>query len=67
MQEREFNNADSFAMAFDETWDKIDCSEKDQKIKKVIEHLSEHPFVLNNYDNALAVAKFRLNSLGKFK
>ena len=66
MVDKYFNNADSFAMAFDEEWEKIKCEDKAKKIKKVIEILSEHPFVISNPEMAEKIADFRINLLGKF-
>ena len=37
MKERTFNNADSFAISFDEEWQKLDCDDESLKINKVIE------------------------------
>ncbi len=67
MSEKKYNNADSFAMSFDEEWERIECSDKNLKIKKAIENLSDHPFVVSNPDMAKSVASFRINSLRKFK
>tara|TARA_B100000212_G_scaffold169383_1_gene127436 strand:+ start:311 stop:514 length:204 start_codon:yes stop_codon:yes gene_type:complete len=67
MKERTFNNADSFAMSFDEEWQKFECEDEISKIKKVIDLLSEHPFVQSNPEIAFKIANFRINSLGKFK
>ena len=66
MIDKLYNNADSFSMAFDEEWEKIKCEDKAKKIKKVIEVLSEHPFVISNPEMALKIADFRINLLGKF-
>ena len=66
MEDKLYNNADSFSMAFDEEWEKIKCEDKAKKIKKVIEVLSEHPFVISNPDMAVKIADFRINLLGKF-
>ena len=66
MVDKLYNNADSFSMAFDEEWEKIKCEDKAKKIKKVIEVLSEHPFVISNPDMAVKIADFRINLLGKF-
>ena len=66
MKDKIYNNADSFAMSFDEEWQKINCNDIDQKIVKVIENLSDHPFVISNLDNAKKIAKFRIYSLKKF-
>jgi len=66
MIDKLYNNADSFSMSFDEEWEKIKCEDKSEKIKKVIEVLSEHPFVISNPEMAVKIAKFRINLLGKF-
>ena len=66
MIDKLYNNADSFSMAFDEEWEKIKCEDKAKKIKKVIEVLSEHPFVISNPEMAEKIANFRINLLGKF-
>ena len=67
MKDKTYNNADSFAMSFDEEWRKVNCNDKAQKIDKVIEILSEHPFVISNLDNARNIAEFRIYSLKKFQ
>ena len=66
MVDKFYNNADSFSMAFDEEWEKIKCEDKAKKIKKVIELLSDHPFVISNPEMAVKIADFRINLLGKF-
>ena len=66
MKERTFNNADSFAISFDEEWQKIECEDEILKINKVIELLSDHPFVQSNLDTAFKIANFRIKSLKKF-
>ena len=66
MIDKLYNNADSFSMAFDEEWKKIKCEDKNKKIKKVIELLSNHPFVISNPETAEKIANFRINLLGKF-
>ena len=66
MIDKLYNNADSFSMAFDEEWEKFKCEDKNQKIKKVIELLSDHPFVMSNPEMAEKIANFRINLLGKF-
>ncbi len=66
MIDKTYNNADSFSMAFDEEWENIKCEDKSKKIKKVIEVLSEHPFVISNPEMAVRIANFRINLLGKF-
>ena len=66
MKGKTYNNADSFSIAFDEEWKKIKCDDKSEKIKKVIEILNQHPFVINNPEMAVKIANFRINLLGKF-
>ncbi len=63
-----YNNADSFAMIFDEAWKKanFDSTKKltiDQKIQAIIQENKDHPFIKNSKDEALKVAKFRLRLL----
>ena len=67
MKDKTYNNADSFAISFDEEWRKVNCDDSNQKIDKVIEILSDHPFVISNPDNARNIAKFRIYSLKKFQ
>ena len=66
MIDKTYNNADSFSIAFDEKWKKIKCDDKSEKIKKVIEMLNQHPFVINNPEMAVNIAYFRINLLGEF-
>ena len=67
MKDKTYNNADSFAISFDEEWQKFNCNDMAEKIDKVIEILSDHPFVISNLDNARNIAKFRIFSLKKFQ
>ena len=67
MKDKTYNNADSFATSFDEEWQKVNCNDITKKIDKVIEILSDHPFVISNLDNAINIAKFRIYSLKKFQ
>jgi len=67
MKGKLYNNADSFAMSFDEEWDKIDCEDLRLKIDKVFELLSDHPFAISNPENAKKIAEFRVFSLKKFQ
>ena len=67
MKDKVYDNADSFAISFDEEWKNIDCEDSRLKIKKVLELLSEHPFFVSNPENARNVAEFRIFSLKKFK
>ena len=65
MKDKTYNNADSFAISFDEEWQKVNCNDISQKIDKVIENLADHPFVISNFDDARNIAKFRIFSLKK--
>ena len=67
MNDKLYDNADSFAMSFDEEWAKIDCEDLRLKMDKVFELLSDHPFLLSNPDNARRMAEFRIFSLKKLK
>ena len=69
--ERLFNNADSFAMAFDDAWKKLLSDQnfkdlaQDKKISLIFEsHIENHPFLIENPDQALQVANFRIRLLG---
>ena len=67
MKDKLYDNADSFAMSFDEEWKNIDSVDLRLKIDKVIEILSDHPFVISNPENARNIAKFRIYSLKKLE
>ena len=67
MKDKLYDNADSFAMSFDDEWQKIDCEDSRLKIEKVFEHLSDHPFLLSNPENARKMAEFRIFSLKKYQ
>ena len=67
MKDKIYNNADSFAISFDEEWQKISCNDKKAKIDKVIQNLSYHPFVVSNPKKARNIAEFRIYSLKKFQ
>ena len=67
MKDKIYNNADSFAMSFDEEWQKINCEDLKLKIDKVISIMCDHPFVISNPENARKIAMFRVFSLKKFQ
>ena len=63
-----YNNADSFAMIFDEAWKKSKFQSEegltiDAKIEKIIEENKDHPFIKSSRSQAVNVAKFRLRLL----
>ena len=64
-----YNNADSFAIAFDAAWN--DChfenNEKlqvEEKIKITFDKIKEHPFLIENPIQSKNIAFFRINLLG---
>ena len=66
-----YNNADSFAMAFDAAWN--DCNltnEKDknieQKVQIAFEKIKTHPFLIENPIQAKNIALFRIKLLGLY-
>ena len=67
MKNKVYDNADSFAISFDEEWQKVKCEDTILKIDKVIEILSDHPFVISNPNNAKKIAEFRIFSLKKYQ
>ena len=67
MRDKLYDNADSFAMSFDEEWANTDCEDLRLKIDKVLGLLSEHPFLVSNPENARKMAEFRIFSLKKFR
>ena len=67
MKNKLYDNADSFSMSFDEAWHKVECPDLIKKIDKVIELLSEHPFVISNPDKARKISEFRIFTLKKFQ
>ena len=66
MKGKLYDNADSFAVSFDEEWENINCEDLRLKIDKVFEVLSEHPFLVSNPEKAKKLAEFRIFSLKKF-
>ncbi|MCS5707261.1 MAG: hypothetical protein VKN17_05795 [Cyanobacteriota bacterium] len=65
-----FNNADSFAQAFDEAWELHDrCNPShgltgEEKLPLILEAVADHPFRQSEPDLSEQVAKFRLRLLG---
>ena len=64
-----YNNADSFAMAFDAAWK--DCNlgnnkdmKIDEKIEIAFEKIKNHPFLISNPIKSKNVALFRIKLLG---
>jgi len=67
---RLYNNADSFAMAFDQAWNQwpgpavITDRDRSQRLDAVLDSLAEHPFVKHSAERARDVALFRIRLLG---
>ena len=64
-----YNNADSFAMAFDAAWKNCDLeNDKDIKIEEKIqitfEKIKTHPFLIENPIQSKKIAFFRIKLLG---
>ena len=65
-----FNNADSFAQAFDDAWRNDSRAHPDagleagEKLKRVLALIGDHPFLLENAALAHQVADFRIRLLG---
>ena len=67
--ENSYNNADSFAMAFDAAWKDSDLgNDKDIKIDEKIgiafEKIKTHPFLIENPVQSKNIAHFRIKLLG---
>ena len=64
-----FNNADSFGMAFDAAWKRLnkeqegEITHQGEKMKLVFEMLKNHPFLKESPVQAKEVAKFRIRLL----
>jgi hypothetical protein len=68
--DRTFNNADSFAQAFDEAWQEHARREPGHglssadKLELILTCVADHPFCLDDPGQARQVAEFRLRLLG---
>ena len=67
-QERFYNNADSFAMAFDDAWARENSKDASsinhqEKLEKVLKLISDHPFFISFPSEARKVAVFRIRLL----
>ena len=67
MRDKIYDNADSFAISFDEEWKNIDCEDSQLKMDKIFEILSDHPFLVSNPENARKMIEFRIFTLKKFQ
>ena len=73
--DRLFNNADSFAQVFDETWQRLKAREAagseaassdpiSGRLERVLAQVADHPFAEANPELARQVAEFRIRLLG---
>ena len=67
MQDKVYDNADSFAISFDEQWKNVDCKDIGLKIDKIFELLCDHPFLVSSPEKARKMVEFRIFSLKKFQ
>ena len=69
-EDQQFANADSFAQAFDEAWAAHQRCHPDHgltaadKLERMLEELTDHPFVVVDPAMARQVAEFRVRLLG---
>ena len=64
-----YNNADSFAMAFDAAWKDCDLAKNrdiniDEKIEIAFEKIKSHPFLIDDPIQSKNIALFRIKLLG---
>tara|TARA_B100000700_G_scaffold326906_1_gene439866 strand:- start:645 stop:875 length:231 start_codon:yes stop_codon:yes gene_type:complete len=64
-----YNNADSFAMAFDAAWKNCNLENDkgisiEEKIKMTFEKIKTHPFLIENPIQSKNIALFRIKLLG---
>ena len=64
-----YNNADSFAIAFDEAWNSCDLKNAqdkklEEKIQISLEKIKNHPFLIENPIQSKNLALFRIKLLG---
>ena len=64
-----YNNADSFAMAFDAAWKDFAIENNkdlktEDKIQKTFEKIKTHPFLIKNPIQSKNIALFRIKLLG---
>jgi hypothetical protein len=68
--DRRFNNADSFAQAFDETWSRLSSGHvsgsggSEALLEAVLAQLADHPFAQGDPAMARQVGEFRIRLLG---
>jgi hypothetical protein len=70
VSDRLYNNADSYAHAFDQAWQNHGCQaedphlDRDAKLELILARTADHPFALADPAMARQVAEFRIRLLG---
>ena len=70
VSDRQFNNADSYAHAFDEAWKRYHANTADypptreEKLERILAQIADHPFAQDDPAMARQVAEFRIRLLG---
>jgi hypothetical protein len=70
VSDRLYNNADSFAHAFDQAWQQHDVRSdraslaREEKLSLILAQVSDHPFAQADPAMARQVAEFRIRLLG---
>ena len=64
-----YNNADSFAMAFDDAWNNCDFEKNkklniEEKMEITFNKIKDHPFLIENPRESKDIASFRIKLLG---
>ena len=64
-----YNNADSFAMAFDAAWNNCNFDNNntlniEEKLEKTFNKIKDHPYLVDNPKQAKNIAFFRRKLLG---
>jgi len=68
--DRLFNNADSFAQVFDETWNRLSSGHasgsggSEALLEAVLAQVASHPFAKEDPEMARQVGEFRIRLLG---
>lgn len=70
VSDRQYNNADSFAHAFDEAWKQQSARapqgslDNGEQLERILVQIADHPFAQADPTMARQVAEFRIRLLG---
>lgn len=70
VSDRQYNNADSFAHAFDEAWKQQNARapqsslDNGEQLERILAQIADHPFAQADPAMARQVAEFRIRLLG---